>query len=83
MLRAIQRYLNALFLGFIVTILVYLFWVLDQDEIWRGIAFGVAGAAVALGIYIYVDRKFGNEPELYDKDGNPVDRSGRVIQQRR
>jgi hypothetical protein len=82
MLRAIQRYLNALFFGFIVTILVYLFWVLDQGEIWRGIAFGVAGAAVALGLYIFVDRKFGTEPELYDKNGNLVDRSGRAIQRR-
>lgn len=82
MLRAIHRYLNALFIGFIATILVYLFWVLDQSEIWRGIAFGVAGGAVALGIYVYVDRKFGGEPELYDKEGNLVDRQGRVVKSR-
>jgi hypothetical protein len=82
MLRAIHRYLNALFIGFIATIVAYLFWVLDQDEIWRGIAFGVSGGAIVLGIYIFLDRKFGSEPELYDKDGNPVDRSGKVIQRR-
>ena len=53
MLRAIHRYLNALFIGFIATIVAYLFWVLDQDEIWRGIAFGVTGGAIVLGIYIF------------------------------
>ena len=82
MLRALNRYLNALFIGFIITILVYLFWVLDQSEIWRGVAFGVAGGAVALAVYIYIDKKFGTEPELYDRDGNLVDRAGKLIQRR-
>ena len=70
MMRAIHRYLNALFVGFIVTFIIYLLWVLDQSELWRGVAIAVAGGAVVLGVYIYLDRRFGSEPDLYDR-GQP------------
>ena len=82
MMRGLHRYLNALFLGFIVTFIIYLLWVLDQSELWRGVAIAVASGAVVLGVYIYLDKRFGHEPELYDRDGNLIDRNGKILRAR-
>lgn len=74
MLKALRRYLNAFLIGFIVTAVVYLFVRFDADAVFLGIIIGAAGGVVALAGYIYLDRKFGTEEILYDKDGNPVRR---------
>ncbi len=74
MFRALRRYLNAFFIGFIVTAVVYLFVRFDADAVLLGIIIGAAGGVAALVAYIYLDRKFGGEEILYDKDGNPVRR---------
>lgn len=79
MMRGLRRYLNAALIGFIVTFIVYLFVRFDPDKIVLGIVIALVGAAVALIGYVYLGKKFGNEPELYDKDGNAVDRDGRVV----
>lgn len=74
MFKALRRYLNAALIGFIVTFVVYLFVRFDPDKIVLGIVISLIGATVALIGYIYLDRKFGGEEVLYDKDGNPVRR---------
>lgn len=79
MMRALRRYLNVGLLGFIVTFVVYLFIRFDPDKIVLGVVIGLIGAAVALVAYVYLDKRFGGDPELYDKDGNLVDREGRVL----
>jgi hypothetical protein len=79
MMRGLRRYLNAALIGFIVTFVVYLYWKLDRGEITTGIAVALAGAVIFLVVYIYLDQKFGSEPELYDKDGNLVDKSGKIL----
>lgn len=79
MLRGLRRYLNAALIGFIVTFVVYLFVRFDPDKILLGIVIALIGAAAALTAYVYLGKRFGSEPELYDKDGNPVDREGRLV----
>ncbi len=80
MFRALRRYLNAALIGFIVTFVIYLFVRFDPDKIITGIVISLVGAGAALALYIYLDRKFaGSGPELYDKDGNLVDRDGAII----
>lgn len=74
MFKALRRYLNAALIGFIVTFVVYLFVRFDPDKIVLGIVISLIGAAASLIGYIYLDRKFGGEEILYDKDGNPVRR---------
>lgn len=78
--RALRRYLNVALIGFILTFVVYLFVRFDPDKILLGITIALGGAAVALGLYVFLDRRFGgNEPELFDKDGNLVDRQGKIL----
>ena len=79
MMRALRRYLNAALIGFIITFVIYLFVRFDPDKIVLGIVIALIGAAVALVGYIYLDKKFGSEPELFDKDGNLVDRAGKIL----
>ena len=79
MMRALRRYLNAALIGFIVTFVIYLFVRFDPDKIVLGIVIALVGAAVALTAYVYLDRKLSAEPELYDKEGNQVDREGRIV----
>lgn len=80
MMRALRRYLNAVLIGFIVTFVVYLFVRFDPDKIVLGIVIALIGGAAALAAYIFLDRKFGgSEPDLYDKDGNLVDRQGKIL----
>ena len=80
MIRALRRYLNAALIGFIVTFVVYLFVRFDSDKIVLGIVISLIGAAGALALYIFLDRKLGGgEHDLYDKDGNLVDRNGKIL----
>jgi hypothetical protein len=80
MFKALRRYLNAALIGFIVTFVVYLFVRFDPDKVVLGIVISLVGAAVTLIAYVYLDRKLGgNEPELYDKEGNLVDRQGNIL----
>ncbi|MGE0599706.1 MAG: hypothetical protein AB7J35_11455 [Dehalococcoidia bacterium] len=80
MFAALRRYLNAILIGFIITFVLYLFIRFDPDKIITGIVISLVGGAVALVLYVYLDKKFAPaEPELYDKDGNLVDKSGKVI----
>ena len=80
MFKALRRYLNAALIGFIVTFVIYLFVRFDPDKIVLGIVISLVGAAVVLIGYIYLDKKLGgSEPELYDKDGNVVDRHGNIL----
>ncbi|MCL4242452.1 MAG: hypothetical protein KJ048_13975 [Dehalococcoidia bacterium] len=74
MFKALRRYLNAALIGFIVTFVVYLFVRFDPDKIVLGIVISLIGAAAALIGYIYLDRKFGSDEIVYDKDGNPIRR---------
>ena len=80
MMRALRRYLNAALIGFIVTFVIYLFVRFDPDKIVLGIVIALIGAAVSLAGYIYLDRKLGgDEPDYYDKDGNLVDKNGKIL----
>lgn len=74
MFKALRRYLNAALIGFIITFVVYLFVRFDPDKVVLGIVISLGGAAVTLIAYIYLDRKFGREEIVYDKDGNPIRR---------
>jgi hypothetical protein len=83
MMRALRKYLNVALAGFIITFVVYLFVRFDPDKIVLGIVIALVGAAVALAAYVFLDKKLGgNEPELFDKDGNLVDRQGRILRAR-
>ena len=82
MMRGLRRYLNAALIGFIITFVIYLFVRFDPDKIVLGIVISLIGAAVALVAYIYLNRKFGGEPELFDKEGNLVDRDGKILRAR-
>lgn len=80
MFKALRRYLNAALIGFIVTFVVYLFVRFDPDKVVLGIVISLVGAAVTLIVYIFLDRKLGRgDPELYDKDGNLIDRQGNIL----
>ncbi|HMO53438.1 MAG TPA: hypothetical protein PJ994_02950 [Tepidiformaceae bacterium] len=80
MFRSLRRYLNAALIGFIITFVIYLFVRFDPDEVFLGIVISLVGAAAALTVYVYADRKMsGKEPELFDKDGNLVDRHGNIL----
>ena len=80
MFKALRRYLNAALIGFIITFVVYLFVRFDPDKVVLGIVISLVGASVTLIGYIYLDRKLGGgEPELYDKDGNLIDRQGNIL----
>jgi len=74
MFRALRRYLNAALIGFIITFVIYLFVRFDPDKILLGIVISLIGAAGSLIGYVYLDRKFGNDDIVYDKDGNPIRR---------
>ncbi len=74
MFKALRRYLNAALIGFIITFVVYLFVRFDPDKVVLGIVISLIGAAVTLIGYIYLDRKFGSDEIVYDKDGNPIRR---------
>ncbi len=74
MFKALRRYLNAALIGFIITFVVYLFVRFDPDKIILGIVISLIGAVGSLIGYIYLDRKFGSEEIVYDKDGNPIRR---------
>ena len=79
-MRALRRYLNAALIGFIVTFVIYLLVRFDVDAVVLGITISLGGAAGALLIFIYADKKLaGGEPDLYDKDGNLVDRNGKIL----
>ena len=79
-MRALRRYLNAALIGFIATFVIYLFVRFDPDKIVLGIVIALIGAAATLGLYIYLDRKLGgDEPDYYDKDGNLVDKNGKIL----
>jgi FtsH-binding integral membrane protein len=80
MRRALRRYLNAALIGFIVTFVVYLFVRFNADQVVLGIVISLIGAAVALVVYVYADKKLsGGEPELYDKEGNLIDSKGKIL----
>lgn len=80
MMRALRRYLNAALIGFIVTFVIYLFVRFDPDKIVLGIVIALIGGVATLAAYIYLDRKLGgDEPELYDREGNLIDRNGKVL----
>jgi len=80
MMRALRRYLNAALIGFIITFVIYLFVRFDPDKIVLGIVISLIGAAVALALYIFAEKKLGtDEPDLYDKDGNLVDKAGKIL----
>ena len=80
MMRGLRKYLNAALIGFIATLIVFLYWKLDRSEITLGIVISLGGAAVALVTYIVLEKKFGgSEPDLYDKDGNLVDKAGKIL----
>ena len=80
MRRALRRYLNVALLGFIATFVVYLFVRFDADEVVLGIVIALMGAAVALALFIFADKKLGgSEPELFDQEGNLVDRHGKIL----
>jgi len=79
MMRALRKYLNAALIGFIVTFVIYLFVRFDPDKIVLGIVIALIGATASLVAYIFLDKKLGNEPEYYDKDGNLVDRNGKIL----
>ncbi|MBK7126251.1 MAG: hypothetical protein IPI85_12025 [Dehalococcoidia bacterium] len=80
MMRALRRYLNAALIGFIVTFVIYLFVRFDPDKIITGIVISLVGAGGALALYIFLDRKFGGEePDLFDRDGNLVDKAGKIL----
>ncbi len=74
MFRALRRYLNAALIGFIITFVIYLFVRFDPDKILLGIVISLIGAAGSLVAYVYLDRKFGGDDIVYDKDGNPIRR---------
>ena len=83
MFRALRRYLNALLIGFIITFVIYLFVRFDPDKIITGIVISTVGGVALLALYVYLDRKFASpDPELYDKEGNVVNRDGKVIRVR-
>jgi hypothetical protein len=82
MMRGLRRYLNAAFIGFIITFVIYLFVRFDPDKVVLGIVISLVGSVLALLVYVYLDRKFGGEPELFDKDGNLVDRDGKIVRAR-
>ena len=80
MMKALRRYLNAALIGFIVTFVIYLFVRFDPSDIILGIVISLIGAAATLALYIFLDRKLGgDEPEYYDKDGNLVDKNGKIL----
>ena len=82
-MRALRRYLNAALIGSIVTFVIYLFVRFDPDKIVTGIVISLVGAGATLAVYIFLDRKLGgDDPELYDKDGDLVGRDGKVIRAR-
>jgi hypothetical protein len=82
MMRGLRRYLNAALIGFIITFVIYLFVRFDPDKIVLGIVISLIGAAAALIGYVYLSKKFGGEPELFDRDGNLVDRDGKILRLR-
>ena len=83
MMRALRKYLNVSLAGFIVTFVIYLFVRFDPDKIVLGIVIALVGAAVALTGYVFLDKKLGgDEPELFDKEGNLVDRQGKILRAR-
>jgi hypothetical protein len=45
MFNALRRYLNAAFIGFIITFVAYLFVRFDPDEVLLGIVISLVGAA--------------------------------------
>jgi ABC-type uncharacterized transport system permease subunit len=80
MFRSLRRYLNAALIGFIITFVIYLFVRFDADQVVLGIVISLVGAAASLTVFVLLDKKIGgNEPELYDKDGNLVDRHGNIL----
>ncbi|GIW13848.1 MAG: hypothetical protein KatS3mg062_1287 [Tepidiforma sp.] len=74
MLRALRPYLNAFLLGFVVTFVIFLFVRFNASDVVLGLVIGAVGGGAALALYIYLNRKFGRQEEVYDRDGNPVRR---------
>lgn len=80
MFNALRRYLNAAFIGFIVTFVIYLFVRFDPDKVVLGIVISLVGATVTLILYVFLDKKLGGkDPDLYDREGNLVDRDGKIL----
>ncbi len=80
MFAALRRYLNAILIGFIITFVIYLFVRFDPDKIITGIVISLVGGAVALVLYVFLDKKLSpGEPVLYDKEGNQVDSRGKIL----
>lgn len=74
MFRALRRFINAFLIGFLVTFVIYLFIRFDPSDVVLGVVIAAIGGAGAVAGYVYLDRRFGEDEILYDKDGNPVRR---------
>jgi len=74
MFRALRRFINAFLIGFLVTFVIYLFIRFDPSDVVLGVVIAAIGGAGAVAGYVYLDRRFGEDEVLYDKDGNPVRR---------
>ncbi|WP_322796616.1 hypothetical protein [Tepidiforma sp.] len=74
MLRALRPYLNAFFLGFILTFVLYLVVRFNAADIVLGIVIAAVGGAGVLFGYGYLNRRFGSPEVVYDRDGNPIRR---------
>jgi ABC-type uncharacterized transport system permease subunit len=80
MFAALRRYMNAALIGFILTFVIYLFVRFAADKIITGIVIALVGAGATLALYIFLDRKLSpGEPELYDREGNLIDRNGKIL----
>ena len=83
MIRGLRTHLNVALLGFVITFVIYLFVRFDTDKIITGLVIAGVGGGLAVAVYAFALWKFGGEePELYDKDGNQVDRSGRIVKRK-
>lgn len=74
MLRALRPYLNAFFLGFILTFVVYLFVRFNAADIVLGLVIAAVGGGGLVMVYGYLNRKFGTPEVVYDREGNPIRR---------
>jgi len=80
MMQGLRTHLNIALIGFVITFVIYLFVRWDQEKIVTGLVIAGVGGAAALAAYMFATWKFGGDgPELYDKDGNQVDRSGKIV----
>ena len=83
MIQGLRTHLNVALIGFVVTFVIYLFVRFDTDKIVTGLVIAGVGGGVAVAVYVFAAWKFGgDDPELFDKDGNQVDRSGKIVKRK-